>query len=321
MKAQFILYILLIPISSVSAWAGGRDGGGGVAFACRDGKVYLADTYALVTSDALKHLYSDAVTANEAEILRVIAETIAKSDPKLAARLKRNLVELKFEPVAELPLLNDDDIEQAPPDCRKTQLGIQYFASHTVQYNASEFQALSEPEKALFKLHEAYIRIFHANTHVVRDRVAREASLQLFLNLIRPSNTIMSDARSVTVATAFAGRRLECVATESSEQPILSNVNDLMPITVRVLNYGHGKTLISIETKNGQSFAVSGEFLAVEYARHGMIFQDGDDDWNQLALNLDLNDPSEWETVHGIFSLLRDDGGYQFAQPVACTLK
>lgn len=314
MKMPFILSILAATILTNSSLglAGGRDGGGGVVFVCTEPSgeaVYLADLYKLLKSGGMSFSQEQSQMLSENEFLEVIAESIGKVDSETATTLKKNLRELKFTPVSFVPLLGDDDIQKIPTGCTKAQLAIQYFATNVVEYNESYFAELPPVQRALFKLHEAYVKIYRSNSSTVRGHVAREAASASFEDLLRPSRVVKRGHRSSALAQALSGRVIRCNGRSPS---------DFFPLTIRASDLGRGKTVIAIETKNGGSFSGSGEFLTVDYSNGQMIFKDGDDDWNELFLNVDPLHLDSKSHFSGIYQFLRDDGGIDLKERVHC---
>jgi len=303
--SKFIFALSISLISASPANAGGRDGGGGVVFLCNEGNasnIYLADLYPLLKSG--KEIVvpnPDGHVASENEALEAITESIGKVDPDLASRLKNNLQDLTFQPVASVPLLGDDDITRIPAGCTKAQLAIQYFARNVVEYNQSYFELMSGIQKALFKLHEAYVKVYRFNSSTVRRKVAREASSQSFSELFRASVTVAKDRHSAALAKALSGRAIRC----STEAP-----STLFPATIRATDLGQGKTILSIETKDGGSFSASGEYLSVKYSKSQMMLSDGDDGWNVLSIQLKPERLDLGASMPATFYFL-GDGGYK----------
>jgi hypothetical protein len=194
MKQFFLQCLALISLlgmnQSVYA-AAGQDRGGGLAYSCSfisaQPVVHLVDLYQVLNGTKFNflRLFNDQLS-NEESVEQAILSTIKETDPEMADQLKTNLEKLQFIPVKHLDLVGDDDLtdKDIPSFCSKVQLAVQVLDEGIVNYDAFLYSKLTPVEQAFLKLHEAYIRIFHANTHAVRDKVAGVAGNSTFLEYL-----------------------------------------------------------------------------------------------------------------------------------------
>jgi len=313
------------PKPPAAASNGGESSGGGIVFLCPDRdlgeRVLLADTFKLSQSGNSNFLKEQDET-DESSAASAILQTIGGVDSGMAATLRQNLKMLVFKPVDSLSLLGDDDIREIPEHCKKAQLAVQHFATGIVDYNQSYFSKLSSVERALFKLHEAYVKIYGSNSHEVRNKVSQQASSHLFTELLRPSTAMVKNEKLEKFSQIMANRHFKCEVSTQSEVKVDKAYLNLFPIKIRVTDFGQGKVLFSVTTRGDNQFSPSGDSLAVEYSQNWLLFQGGDDDWYQLHLNLDVDssDPTSKSPVPGIFNFLRDDGVIENTFPVVCEL-
>jgi hypothetical protein len=186
------------PASSMILASGNESSGGGDVILCGkgplgwffSGKTFLADTFALALQGAIP---SESNLESEDVYLQTALATLKSRDPEVGAKIEARLKTLRFRPVQSLPELDDDNIDVAGLDkmsgmyCKKRQLAIQNFVTGEVKYNDNYYHALSAPERALFKLHEAYIgeRQRTGDTTLIRksvEGVAQDGSFAAFLS-------------------------------------------------------------------------------------------------------------------------------------------
>ena len=170
----------LLPVANAFARSadGTNSGGGGVGYSCayRDGshRVYLADTYSMITSGQISKLLKyqpiDLVQAT-AGLLDVMQpekkyESPLRSGEKVTLGFIINYrhQQLKFNPNFDghlkLPTLNDDHIESKliPSGCQKVQLAVQDIPAMKVEQSPLVYQ-LSWPERGFMELHETLISL------------------------------------------------------------------------------------------------------------------------------------------------------------------
>lgn len=140
-----------------AARRGGDNSGGGDVLICRYGLfggrkvVYLADTF-----DVRRHLNFSSI-GNVEYYLRISLDLIFRENAEMARKLKDALDKLSFIPEDDVTELDDDFIEVNQSNCRKKQLAQQDISTAVVKYNRHLYMQLSDLEKALFRIHEAYI--------------------------------------------------------------------------------------------------------------------------------------------------------------------
>jgi len=180
--------------------AGGVSHGGGDALICQERPVhkqsllklgdseriertYLADTYAYLKGHDSTHFIM--LEGLKFEILyETFIEHLNLLNPGEGTRVDRAAETLKFDFVGhDLQELEDDNLK-VPKNCYKKQLAIQDLGSSgVVQVNQLLYGKLSNLEKVLFKIHEAYIRIYNgpADTTflraIVRSALDKKSSL------------------------------------------------------------------------------------------------------------------------------------------------
>lgn len=197
------LFLIFSFLTLSPAWAEGISHGGGDSLICQERpknrrkiwhrsdstrieKTYLADTYKILKGQD-SHLYVQISGADEKVLYKVLIQQLNALQANEGNRIDQVVRSLKFDYVNHnLPELEDDNI-QVPPGCFKKQLAIQSTGSRPiVQVNKALHSKLSNLEKTLLQIHEAYIRIYNAPSdttalrelvkHVVKNRKALLAS-------------------------------------------------------------------------------------------------------------------------------------------------
>jgi hypothetical protein len=169
---------LLFLASHRSARGGnGEVRGGGDAFVCASQtKAYFADTYHLVASRTidLKGFENwDIAAARD-----MVASLVGVLGAPDAEVIRDAILAMRPQPNPNLPELDDDLIkpEDIPVGCEKRQLGIQYASSGVIEYQPDWYRLLSAGDKAMFFLHEGYIRAYLLRTPGANDTTkVREA--------------------------------------------------------------------------------------------------------------------------------------------------
>lgn len=183
--------------TTLSRSEGGDGSGGGDVIKCGSGfmghffktRVFLADTFTLTTQDLIPTLFE---IVDEEVYLQTAMTTLKHHDPIVAEKIESRLKSLKFIAVESVPELNDDNINVSEMEklsdmhCEKKQLAVQNLSTSEVRYNHSLFLQLSFVERALFKIHEAYIaeRAKTGDTTLIRKSIAgiaEEGSFASFL--------------------------------------------------------------------------------------------------------------------------------------------
>jgi hypothetical protein len=169
-----------------SAVMAGQDRGGGLVFYCRSetgnqDSVHLVDLYRLSKDVKWNAIRRFKLEVNESQALMAILDSIKEADPILADQLMEGMAKLQYVERRYLPLIGDDDVDDTPYRCKKLQLGVQYLGRDIVEYDPDLFDRLTGIEKAFFKLHEAYIRIYQRNSLGLRDRVESVANSSALL--------------------------------------------------------------------------------------------------------------------------------------------
>lgn len=175
---------------------GGEHSGGGDVILCGSGvlgrlfprEAYLADTFSL----AIKDMIPNQPNLAEEVYLDTALTTLKTQEPEIARRIGSRLASLKFIPASDVPELDDDNIDMNEVSkltskyCRKKQLAIQSLATNKVHYDRYLLNKLTPAERALFKIHEAFIseRYHSGDTTLIRKQVegiARDGSFAAFL--------------------------------------------------------------------------------------------------------------------------------------------
>lgn len=171
--------------TTLSRSEGGDGSGGGDVIKCGSGfmghffknRVFLADTFALTIQDLIPTLPE---IVDEEVYLKTALTTLKHHDPVVSEKIESRLKSLKFTAVESVPELDDDNIDIAElkklsdMHCEKKQLAVQNLSTGEVRYNQSLFLQLSFVERALFKIHEAYIaeRAKTGDTTLIRKSIA-----------------------------------------------------------------------------------------------------------------------------------------------------
>ncbi len=173
---KFLLRVFLAVLGFTAVCkAGPGVSGGGDAIVCDEGtpaeRVYLADTFALARSGRLTSFQALDPSYTIESALRILEEDSPlmsfphpfSKDKKVsfAWMIDYSLNMLNFEPVGNVEELDDDHIDpkSLPKGCYKRQLGVQNLKKMNVKYNYLLFMKLSFAERALFKIHEAFISL------------------------------------------------------------------------------------------------------------------------------------------------------------------
>lgn len=180
---RFLILGVLIS-ASVNAFAGARDGGGGVGFLCQSGRktrVYLADTYQLVKKgqlpsnktmkDGLLFLAAGRRFANSRIVGRDFKDFLSAGWSLISIESS-----LTWKPKRGMDLLGDDHIAESdvPAGCKKIQLAIQDIQSRTVYFDDQLVHQLTSAEVELLRLHETLIsvrRLPGEDTTAIREAV------------------------------------------------------------------------------------------------------------------------------------------------------
>ncbi len=177
---------------SISKRKGGDGSGGGVVFSCDRNsnlgfsgrpRYFLADSYSFFSKQS-EDYFLGIQQIPIARAIDSLTKGIAEFDATLATNITKSLERLHFNPVGSLNLLGDDDIGELPAGCIKIQLAIQDLASGRVDYDLKKYWKLSSLEKALFRIHEAYVSIYGSNSSEVRAHVSRFAWSDIFKALV-----------------------------------------------------------------------------------------------------------------------------------------
>ena len=188
----------------VQSIEGGVNGGGGDVVLCRSGffenifgppRVYLADTFEL----AIKGLIWAERNFQEDVYLETVLKILIEKNPELGKRIDQRLQSLTFTAVKDLPEYDDDNIdldhieEIGRMNCTKKQLAIQNFSTGQVLYNRGLYLSLSQAERALFKVHEAFIgeRQISGDTTMIRAAVQGIAEADSFAAFL--ASTVYQD--------------------------------------------------------------------------------------------------------------------------------
>lgn len=175
MRLLFVL-ILILPDFVAAGGGSGRDGGG-IAVVCKkgpadfwkfSGKTFLADTFSMLakTSNGQKAMVIRSNTLSEAAHIEYFLRALEKNSPFAANTIRDRLTTLKFTKLEKVPELDASkfDMKQfekinplIPKLCSPVQLAIQDRETREILVNESLYDALSNSEKALFKIHEAYV--------------------------------------------------------------------------------------------------------------------------------------------------------------------
>ncbi|MBI3017593.1 MAG: hypothetical protein HYY62_06345 [Deltaproteobacteria bacterium] len=198
---SFVMLFSTVAHVTWAAW----DNGGGDVFVCQERaylglvsqeNIYLADTYDYLHSKEGRNLVSQFRKLSALQILEAVVKTVRFQDATLGEELFQALANLKFTERTTVPELNDDDIQNVPQGCEKKQLAIQGIRSGAVIYSRPYFNRLSEVEKALFHLHESFVRItgqatrpdLMRNTKEIREKVSSVGSSQTFFDFLSSLN-------------------------------------------------------------------------------------------------------------------------------------
>ncbi len=198
---KFLLVLtFLCWLISLQALAG-KEGGGGLGVICHD-RVYLADTYSILSNPKLQALKS----ADPAQVLSAITQVIEEKYPQkiftnpnggeekvsLAWMLSHTRGAIEFDYTNKpLPLLNDDhfDTSTLQPGCIKQQIAIQDIPKHRVLTDQVLVSKMSFLERGLFELHESMISFRNQpgeSTAPIRQMVGNlvQEDLPLFTTII-----------------------------------------------------------------------------------------------------------------------------------------
>ncbi len=188
-------------VFSTFAHAGTWSSGGGDVFVCQEysylgliqtERIYLADTYAYLHTKDGAHLVHQFGNLRSDQVLESILKTVRSQDEQMAQELTDALANFKLTPRTEVPQLNDDDIQDIPVGCEKRQLAIQGIHSGVIIYNQNYLAQLSGLERALFQLHEAYVRVtgrssaadLIRSTKEIREKVSSVSQSQTFFEFL-----------------------------------------------------------------------------------------------------------------------------------------
>jgi hypothetical protein len=181
MRLSILLLILICPIFSNAG--GGRDGNG-VAIVCQQGppnwkysnKTFLADTFSFIVDEYMAAngtvfkggapIRSDLQT--EEFFLEHYQRSIRMRSSTAADIIRDRLKSIKFIAVKEVPNLDADKFDLKPfaekaqdpliaELCKPRQLARFDRDNNIVRYDEDLFKSLSNSEKALFRIHEAYV--------------------------------------------------------------------------------------------------------------------------------------------------------------------
>lgn len=158
--------------------------GGGDVLVCRKGLrgTHLADTFGLKAGGVLRV----GTGLSEAVLVDSYLDALRGQDAALGKLIAERLAKLEFVAVDRLKELDDDDL-QVPSGCRKRQLGVQDLATGRVEYHAGRFADLSNEERALFKIHEAFIaekKFPGVPTTAIREAVAAIPASETFAGFL-----------------------------------------------------------------------------------------------------------------------------------------
>lgn len=199
-----IVIVYLLATLSIPAFAGrgGQGSGGGDAVICdrslfeSTNRVYLADTLSLMALGKIP----PQVNAVEEIYLEQLLSILDSQDAEAGKKIRERLSSLQFEPTGDLPELDDDNINideivaLTGRRCYKKQLAIQDLETGEVLFNSSLLEEISVAERALFKIHEAYIslkkRPGHSDTTAIRKEVENIAANGTFADFLK--NTILA---------------------------------------------------------------------------------------------------------------------------------
>lgn len=151
---------------------GGNSGGGGMVISCSDDRVYLADTFEIMSSLTSKGLESLDPFRVQVAITQVIEKKYPAKiypNPKgggdkvsMATMLEHIRETLVYIPSKKpLPLLGDDyiDTSSLPAGCTKLQVAIQNIPKNEVTVDRKLQMKMSSLERGLLELHESLISL------------------------------------------------------------------------------------------------------------------------------------------------------------------
>lgn len=207
---NILKFIPIISMLVVTQSFAGNEGGGGVGFLCGN-KVYLADTYDTMKSNA-KHFreeYSEMSVdqiifeaIKNADTHRKLLEHVIKDfDPDKKDKieeaknvlkyldtnlLKEKFAEIKFKSSKDVPYVGDDKIVDIPKRCKKIPIAYQNIEKSEVLYDRTYYAGLSKVDKAYLKIHELLINIEGGtdDTTPIRKAVSIITNLQGITKII-----------------------------------------------------------------------------------------------------------------------------------------